>query len=100
MAGRLFAQAEIEKEVVMDWPFETYIMRPLPMRVKGIAEIAGNRNGFWEVRDIWIQQDGNLFRAAGHDERKQIELSLQMMAGGKIGKAYRDSLLEPEYEHC
>lgn len=84
----------------MDWPFETYIKRPLHRRVKGVAEIAGQRNGAWEIRNVWIETGENLFRPADYDERKQVEISLQMMAGGKIGRAYRKSLKEPEYEHC
>ena len=84
----------------MDWPFDVFLLRPVPRRVQGLAEIAGDWRGNWEIKDIWISTAPKTFRLADHAERQQISLSLHMMAGGEIGRAYRKSIQEPVYEHC
>ena len=76
----------------MDWPFETFLPSPIlpPRRVSGVAEIVGRRNGAWQIGNIYLLEHG--VRIAGYDERREIEMRLQTMAGGDIGRAYRRSM--------
>lgn len=83
----------------MEWPFATYIMQPLPRKIEGIAEVAGTRDGSWEVRDIWIKTGHRTYRSASYDERQQIKLTLELLAGGQIGRAYRESTQEPQHDY-
>lgn len=83
----------------MDWPFETTICRPAPRRVRGIAEIVGAEIGVWQIGQIYVADQIGL-RHAGLDEQKDISWNLHTLAGGDIGRAYRESLVEPRDEHC
>lgn len=79
----------------MDWPFSTYVTHPRPKVISGIAEIAGDRGGSWQVTTIYIEDQfgrRRMYRHADYDERRQIEMSLHVLAGGDIGRAYRRSM--------
>lgn len=89
--GRNCFDQGLEK-LLMDVSFEVILKDPVPHKVRGIAEVAGDPKGRWEVRDIWIATHPFGYRLAGYDERQNIRLALHMLAGGDIGRSYRGSL--------
>jgi len=88
----MHGDVQVEARLAMDLRFDVFVPIPVPRRVRGIAEIAGDARGKWEIRDIWIEISPFGFRLAGYDERKTIRSALHAMAGSDIGRYYRGSL--------
>ena len=75
----------------MDWPFDVFVQHP-PRRIAGVAEIVGERNGSWEIGQIYVRNDEGAVRHADVAERRDVSLSLFMLASTAIGRAYRKTM--------
>lgn len=75
----------------MDWPFRYYPRGRGHRVLIGFAEISGHGADHWVIPRVYVI-DGGVLRHADRDEHAQIALGLQMAYGGKIGRAWRQSL--------
>lgn len=81
----------------MDWPFHLPAHGRCRPPLSGFAEIAGGLHE-WIIANVYVSDTWG-WRMADRDEHALVALSLHMLWGGAIGRAWRAAQEEPHETH-